>query len=155
MKITDNFTLEEFTNSFTATRKGFKEQFNPNAEIIYNLRIASMNTLEIIRQKFGSFSPTSAYRCERLNKAVGGSSKSFHCFGMAFDINLKEKNKALFKFIYENLYFSELIYEYGNDNNPDWVHVAYDQNHLDKVVKRVTKKGTFVLTKEQIQDLID
>jgi len=155
MKITDNFTLEEFTNSFTATRKGFKEQFNPNAEIIYNLRIASMNTLEIIREKFGGFSPTSAYRCERLNKAVGGSSKSFHCFGMAFDINLRERNKELFKFIYTHLQFSELIYEYGNENNPDWVHVAYDQNNLNNVVKRVTKKGTFVLTIEQIQALID
>jgi hypothetical protein len=155
MKITDNFTLEEFTNSFTATRKGFKEQFNPNAEIIYNLTVASKNTLEIIRQKFGGFSPTSAYRCPRLNKAVGGDNKSFHCFGMAFDINLRERNKELFKFIYENLTFSELIYEYGTENNPDWVHVAYDQNNLNKVVKRATRKGTVILTIEQIQALID
>ena len=82
----------------TKSSKQLQIPINPSAEIIYNLRIASMNTLEIIREKFGSFSPTSAYRCKRLNKAVNGSSKSFHCFGMAFDINLKERNKELFKF---------------------------------------------------------
>ncbi len=155
MNITQNFTLEEFTNSFTATRKGFKEQFMPDKEVIKNLTIASTNTLEKIRLKFGGFSPTSAYRCPRLNKSVGGSASSYHCFGMAFDINLTNRNKELFKYIYENLEFSELIWEYGTDENCDWVHVAYNQNNLCKSVKRVTKKGTFVLTKEQIELLIN
>jgi zinc D-Ala-D-Ala carboxypeptidase len=155
MNITQNFTLAEFTNSFTATRKGFKEQFEPNEDVIYNLTVASKNVLEKIRSKFGGFSPSSAYRCPRLNKSVGGSESSYHCRGMAFDINLTSRNKELFKYIYENLGFSELIWEYGTDDNCDWVHVAYNQNNLCKSVKRVTKKGTFVLNKEQIETLIN
>lgn len=155
MKISEHFTLEELTFSPTAINKGFKEQNTPPLQVIENLKVASLNILEPIRLKFGAFVTSSAYRCERLNKAVGGSKTSYHAFGMAFDINFNSKNKELFKFIYENLEFSELIWEYGNDNLPSWVHVAYDEDNLSKTVKRFYDKKTCkILTKDDIKKLI-
>ena len=38
--------------------------------------------------------------------------------------------------------WTELIWEFGDDNNPRWLHVGYDAKRLDKKVK-VAVKGTF------------
>ena len=34
-------------------------------------------------------------------------------------------NAEMFEYIKDNLDFDQLIWEFGNDNNPDWVHVSY------------------------------
>jgi len=70
----------------------------------------------------------SFYRSPDLNKAIGGSSKSQHCHGQAIDIDDtygRMTNAEMFQFIRENLDYDQMIWEFGNDDNPDWVHVSY------------------------------
>jgi hypothetical protein len=36
-------------------------------------------------------------------------------------------NKMLYDYIKDNLEFDQLIWEFGTDANPDWVHVSYSK----------------------------
>ena len=68
------------------------------------------------------------FRSEELNKAIGGSSKSQHCQGRAIDLDDTfghKTNAQMFQYIKDNLDFDQLIWEFGDENNPDWVHVSY------------------------------
>jgi hypothetical protein len=76
----------------------------------------------------GPIKINSFYRSPELNKAIGGSSKSQHCHGQAMDIDDtfgRMTNAEMFEFIREHLDFDQMIWEFGNDDNPDWVHVSY------------------------------
>lgn len=134
MNLSDNFTLNEFINSETAKKdpKKFAEQFNPPAVIIENLKYGAVNIAEPIRTKFGSFSPTCAYRSPALNQAVGGSSTSMHQTGEALDetfiINGKNESAKVFFWLIENkdtIPFTELIWEKGDVNEPNWIHIGW------------------------------
>ena len=86
---------------------------------------------------------SSGYRCDALNKAVKGAKNSYHTKGMALDIislNQKIDNKALFEFAKNLPAFSEVIWEFGSKTEPKWVHVAYDQNKLNKEVLTIGVK---------------
>jgi len=70
----------------------------------------------------------SFYRSPELNKAIGGSSKSQHCNGQAIDIDDtfgRMTNAEMYEFVKENLDFDQMIWEFGDDKNPNWVHVSY------------------------------
>ena len=76
----------------------------------------------------GPIKINSFYRSPELNKAIGGSSKSQHCNGQAIDIDDtygRMTNAEMYHFIKENLDFDQIIWEFGNDENPNWVHVSY------------------------------
>lgn len=135
-KLTTNFTLEELCFSQTALNHGWDEQQSPSKEVVSNLNYLSNKCLEPIRAKFGKFSPTSGYRCKRLNDSKGSTDASFHLIGCAADINLgsKEKNKKLFEFIKNELEFTELINEFSYS----WVHVAiHFGRENEKKVKKI------------------
>lgn len=140
-KLTNNFTLEELCFSRTATMQGFVEQDEPSHEVIENLMYLAGKILEPIRAKFGKFSPTSTYRCERLNTHLGSTNRSFHVIGCASDISLgsREKNKKLFEFIKSELQFTELINESPDKNGcPKWVHVAIQRGREnEKQIKKI------------------
>ena len=73
---------------------------------------------------------SSFYRSPELNTAIGGSKNSQHCKGEAIDLDdvySKVKNKVFFDYIKENLDFDQLIWEFGDDENPAWVHVSYKE----------------------------
>lgn len=53
MNLSFHFSLKEFTNSETATRNGYLEQWNPSTEIINNLTDLAVNVAEPIRKEFG------------------------------------------------------------------------------------------------------
>jgi len=148
-KLTANFSLEELTQSQTATAHDLEEiQSNPSKQIIDNLMYLAGKCLEPIRAKFGKFSPTNAYRSPELNAIIAPkSTKSFHLYGQAADINFrtKEKNKKLYEFIRDNLDFTELINEYDFQ----WVHVAIARGReKEKVVKKATKeKGIEIISR--------
>jgi hypothetical protein len=139
MKLTTNFSLAEFTTSETAMKNGFAEQYQPTKEIVDNLRKLAQHLAEPIRAKFGSFSPTVAYRCERLNNAVKGAKKSEHLQGKAFDetfikdgVNISGE---VFKWLLKSgLQWSKLIWEFGDENNPRWLHIGYDEKNLKNEV---------------------
>ena len=96
------------------------------------------NVFEPLRKYVGGpIRINSFYRCEDLNRAIGGSSSSQHCQGRAIDLDdtLGHKTNAeMYKYIKENLSFDQLIWEFGNDTNPDWIHVSYV--HPDENRKR-------------------
>lgn len=146
-QITENFTLEEMYRSATAERKGIDNR--PPQDIEDNLTYLVKNVLQPLRSHFGvPIRVTSGYRSPALNRAVGGSSSSWHAHGCAADIQIpsgKVSLKTVFEYIYNNLPYTELIAE-GIDRNGrvSWVHVALvkgreAKNNLDPAGRLCTK----------------
>ena len=126
MRLSENFTLAEFTKSQTATRKGLDN--SPNEEHLANAKELFENVVQKVRDNFGITVINSGYRGPELNEAVGGSSKSQHCKGQAVDIEVPgTSNYEVAKWIEENLEFDQLILEFYTPGIPDsgWVHVSY------------------------------
>tara|TARA_Y100001937_G_scaffold121086_1_gene179348 strand:- start:703 stop:1164 length:462 start_codon:yes stop_codon:yes gene_type:complete len=127
IKISKNITYKEAVHSNTAKRFDIKNE--PNAEQIANM----MSIAEMIFQPLRSYvggpiKITSFFRSPKLNKAIGGSTTSQHCKGQAMDIDDVygyKSNAEMYKYIKENLDFDQLIWEFGDDKNPSWVHVSY------------------------------
>jgi hypothetical protein len=113
--------------SRTATRRGIKN--NPNAEQMKNMIALAEEIFEPLRMWVnGPIKINSFFRSPELNKAIGGSSKSQHCHGQAIDIDDtfgKATNAEMYEFIKKHLDFDQMIWEFGDENNPDWVHVSY------------------------------
>jgi hypothetical protein len=127
MKISQNITLGEATKSQTATR--LKIDNTPNEEALLNMKHVAENVFEPIRKHFGiPIGISSFYRSPKLNKAVKGSKTSQHTKGEAIDIDADifggVTNAEIFEFVRQNLDYDQLIWEYGNDKNPAWVHVS-------------------------------
>lgn len=143
-KICKYLTLGEVVRSESAKRNGISNL--PTAEHLENMKALGVNVFDKIREHFGCpIGLSSAYRSEALNRVIKGSSRtSQHCKGEAFDIDAqihgKITNKAIFDYIRQNLDFDQLIWEYGTDQEPDWVHVSYKKNGGNrKSILRCTK----------------
>ena len=126
-KISNHITFRESINSYTAKRKGIENI--PNEYEITNMYILAHKVFEPLRKWVGGpIKINSFFRSEELNKAIGGSSTSQHCQGRAMDIDDVygyKTNAEMFNYIKDNLDFDQLIWEFGTDDNPDWVHVSY------------------------------
>lgn len=132
------FTIEELIRSTTATAKGINN--TPTPEIKANLERLVEKVLDPLREKYGKpITVNSGYRCPELNKAVGGSKTSDHMNGFSVDITAssKKENAILFQIIKDNFDFDQLIWEKGNSEYPDWVHVSYNPNRLRKQVLKM------------------
>ena len=130
------FTVAEFVRSETADRRGIDNKLPK--ELLPNVQALITNVLDPLREAWGKpITVTSGYRCEALNKAVGGSATSDHMKGCAADITAgsRKENKRLFYLIQElGLPFDQLIWEKGNSEGPDWVHVSYREGNNRKQV---------------------
>jgi hypothetical protein len=94
----------------------------------------------------GPIKINSFYRSPKLNRAIGGSSRSQHCHGQAVDVDDtfgKASNADMYNFIKEHLDFDQIIWEFGTDKNPDWVHVSYvsPQQNRNRCLKAYKKDG--------------
>jgi len=142
MQISKHLSFEECTHSATADRLGIVNN-NPNLDAIENMKILAEKVFEPIREHFNTpISVSSVWRGIPLNVAVGGSSTSQHCGGQAMDIDMsgkKPSNKEIFDYIKKNLDFDQLIWEFGNDKEPDWVHVSYSKIHNRKQILKGKK----------------
>lgn len=126
-----HFTIEEMTESSTAKAKDIDN--TPSQEILAKLQKLIEAILDPLREWYGKpIRVNSGYRCEALNKAIGGSKTSQHCLGEAADITAgsKEENKKLFEYIKDNLPFDQLI----NESDFSWIHVSYREGRLRKQV---------------------
>jgi hypothetical protein len=128
MKISTHLTLAELIRSDSAKRLKISNQ--PLPEHLDNMKVLAKAIFEPIRMHFKSpIYISSGYRSERLNKAIKGSKSSQHCLGQAIDIDMDGSglisNSNVFNFIKEHLDFDQLIWEFGDNYNPDWVHVSY------------------------------
>lgn len=132
------FTIEELTRSSTATTRGIDN--TPTPEIKANLERLVDKVLDGLREIYGKpITVNSGYRCPELNKAVGGSKTSDHMNGFSVDItaSCKKENAILFQIIKDNFDFDQLIWEKGNSEYPDWIHVSYNPNRLRKQVLKM------------------
>ena len=143
MKLSKNLTLAECTKSTTASRLGINN--TPDDEwIIENLRAIASDIFQPLRESFGCpIYVSSGYRSEALNKAIGGSKRSQHIQGRALDLDADVfgvcTNAQIFNYIRENLVFDQLIWEFGDDDSPDWVHVSFvrDGDNRGRCLKAV------------------
>ncbi len=143
--ISKNITYKEAIHSNTAKRLGIDNK--PNDEQIANMfTIAEMIFQPLRSYVGGPIKITSFFRSPELNRAIGGSKSSQHMKGQALDLDdvygLKT-NAEMFDYIRENLDFDQLIWEFGDDNNPNWIHVSYvdKQENRNRCLKAYKEKG--------------
>jgi len=126
-KISQNISYKEATKSNTALRLNLNN--NPDAYQVTNMVGVAENVFEPLREYVGGpIKINSMFRSEELNTAIGGSSRSQHIEGRAMDLDdtfAHKSNAEMFHYIKDNLNFDQLIWEFGDDNNPNWIHVSY------------------------------
>ena len=135
MKLSKNLSLAEVTKSTTAKRLGIDN--TPDEWTIQNLKQVAINVFQPLRDAFKHpIYVSSGYRSAELNTAIGGSKRSQHVEGRAFDLDADVfggcTNSQIFNWIKENVEFDQLIWEFGDDDNPDWVHVSYVYDGLNR-----------------------
>ena len=125
--ISKHISDKEGVYSRTALRLGIENK--PTVTHRDNMVKLANEVFEPLRAYVGGpIKINSFYRSPELNKAIGGSSKSQHCHGQAMDIDDtfgRITNAEMFNFIRDNLDYDQMIWEFGDDDNPDWVHVSY------------------------------
>jgi len=125
--ISKHISNKEGVYSRTALRLNIDN--TPTEEHKKNMRLLAKNIFEPLRAYVGGpIKINSFYRSPELNKAIGGSTKSQHCNGQAIDIDDtfgRATNAEMFEFIKQHLNFDQMIWEFGDDKNPNWVHISY------------------------------
>lgn len=145
MKLSEHLELAEVIRSESAKRRGISNM--PTEEHIKNLKLIAENVFEPIRANFRQpIRISSGYRSQALNAAIGGAMRSQHSSGEALDIDMEGtalSNKEIFIFIKDKLNFDQLIWEFGNKNEPDWVHVSYKANGQQRkqVLRAIKEQG--------------
>ena len=125
--ISKHVSYKEGVYSTTATRRGIDN--DPNNEQLVNMELIAEKVFEPLRKWVGGpIKINSFFRCLKLNTAIGGSKKSQHMKGQAMDIDDTfgvVANSDMYNYIKNNLDFDQMIWEFGDDENPNWVHVSY------------------------------
>ena len=125
--ISKHISDKEGVYSITSIRRGIDN--TPNKKQLQNMQLLADEVFEPLRTWVGKpIKVNSFFRSPELNKAIGGSSKSQHCHGQAIDIDDSYghvTNAEMYEYIKEYLDFDQLIWEFGDDDNPNWVHVSY------------------------------
>jgi zinc D-Ala-D-Ala carboxypeptidase len=150
LRISKHISYKEATQSQTATRKGISN--DPDAYQLQNMQLLAEKVFEPLREHFGvPIAINSFFRSQKLNKAIGGAAGSQHTQGRAIDIDDTlggVSNKQMFDYIKNHLDFDQLIWEFGDNNNPAWVHVSYvsETENRRRVLKASKKNGKTVYT---------
>ena len=125
--ISEHVSYKEGTYSITAIRRGIDN--TPNDLQLEYMELIAEKVFEPLRKWVnGPIKINSFFRSEELNKRIGGSNRSQHCKGQAIDIDDTFKvvaNSDMYNYIKNNLDFDQLIWEFGDDKNPNWIHVSY------------------------------
>ncbi len=143
--ISKHISEKEATKSVTALRLGIDN--TPNGDSLSNMKIIAEKVFEPLRDWVqGPIKINSFYRSIALNESIGGSSKSQHCQGRALDLDDVygyKTNKEMFDWIRDNLNYDQMIWEFGNEDNPDWVHVSYvsEDKNRNRILKAVRDDG--------------
>jgi hypothetical protein len=125
--ISEHISYKEGVYSTTALRRDIDN--TPNDEQLKNMETLAEEIFEPLRAYVGGpIKINSFFRSAKLNTAIGGSKTSQHCKGQAMDIDDtfgRMTNAEMYHWIKENLDFDQMIWEFGSDDNPNWVHVSY------------------------------
>ena len=143
--ISEHISYKEGVYSTTATRKGIDN--TPNNEQLKNMELIADEVFEPLRNYVGGpIKINSFFRSPELNTVIGGSSKSQHCKGQAIDIDDtfgRMTNAEMYHWIKEHLDFDQMIWEFGDDDNPNWVHISYvsEDENRNRCLKAYKDKG--------------
>ena len=143
--ISEHISYKEGTYSVTATRLGVDN--TPDNEQLSNMELVAEKVFEPLRKWVGGpIKINSFFRGLPLNTAIGGSKKSQHMKGQAMDIDDNyghATNAEMYHWIKENLDFDQMIWEFGDDDNPDWVHVSYvsEEENRNRCLTAYRKDG--------------
>ena len=139
MKISNHITYAEAIHSNTAKRRGIDN--TPSQTQVEAMKLLAEKVFEPLREWVGwPIKVNSFFRSEALNEAIGGSGTSQHCKGQAIDIDDvygRKSNAEMYNWIKENLDFDQMIWEFGTDMQPNWVHVSYvsEEKNRNKCLK--------------------
>ena len=140
--ISEHMTYAEGTYSFTGKQMSLKN--DPSPATLKVMQFTAEKLFEPIRNHFGSpIQILSFYRSPAVNKAVGGAEDSQHVTGEAMDISGTKyglDNSDIFGYILVNLKFDQLIWEFGTDDEPAWVHVSYSSTGKNRMQVLKAKK---------------
>ena len=143
--ISKHISYKEGVYSRTATRLNIDN--NPDDRQILNMCLIADEVFEPLRMWVGGpIKINSFFRSPELNTAIGGSTKSQHCQGQAIDLDDtfgRATNAEMYEFIKKHLDFDQMIWEFGDDDNPDWVHVSYisTKENRNRCLKAYKDKG--------------
>lgn len=145
MTLSNHVSLAEFCHSDTAKRRGIDNTIKDAAHLA-SAKLLCEKVFEPIREHFGvPIHISSGYRSAALNRAVKGSASSQHCKAEAMDIDAdrygKVTNKEIFDYIREHLEWDQMIWEFGNDSQPDWVHVSFKATGNRRQILKAIKEG--------------
>jgi len=152
-KISKHIGYNEATKSATAVRHGVDNV--PNAFELENMKLVANECFEPLREHHGApIGITSFFRSSLVNSLIGGSGSSQHCSGgssnkeeSAIDIDADIYNNGIsncyiFNWLCKNVEFDQLIWEFGNDSEPSWVHVSYRKGgNRSQVLKAIKVNG--------------
>ena len=139
MDISPHISYKEAVYSDTAKKLGIINI--PDFEQLSKMVTVANEIFEPVRKHFGvPIHVSSFFRSIELNKVIGGSKTSQHVLGEAMDIDAdkygKITNRQLFNYIKDNLKFDQLIWEFGTDKEPDWIHVSFKKtNNRGEILK--------------------
>jgi zinc D-Ala-D-Ala carboxypeptidase len=139
MKISDHITYAESIHSNTAKRKQIDN--TPNQTQVDAMKLLAEKIFEPLRKNVGGpIKVNSFFRSVALNEAIGGVASSQHCKGQAIDIDDvygRKSNAEMYKWVKENLDFDQMIWEFGTDMQPNWIHISYvsEEENRNKCLK--------------------
>jgi hypothetical protein len=145
MKISDHITYAEAIHSNTAKRKGIDN--TPSEVQVLSMKLLAEKIFEPLRKWVGGpIKVNSFFRSVTLNEAIGGVASSQHCKGQAIDIDdvySYKTNAEMYKWIQENLDYDQMIWEFGTDTQPNWVHISYvsKEENRNKCLKAYKEHG--------------
>ncbi|BDD11656.1 peptidase M15 (plasmid) [Fulvitalea axinellae] len=140
--ISENVSYREAVKSETAIRHAIVNE--PTEKALANMRRLAEEVFEPLRKRAGGpVAVTSFFRSPALNRRIGGSPTSQHCFGQAMDVDGHVyggiSNREIFRFILKHCEFDQLIWEFGDDIEPAWVHVSLREKGNRKQALRAVK----------------
>ena len=143
--ISEHVSYKEGVYSITATRLGVDNI--PDDKQLKNMELVAKKVFEPLRKWVGGpIKINSFFRGLPLNTAIGGSKKSQHMKGQAMDIDDNyghATNAEMYHWIKDNLDFDQMIWEFGDDDNPNWVHVSYvsEDDNRNRCLKAYRENG--------------
>ena len=142
MNLSAHVTLKEFQASGLATLRNLNNEMSESQ--IASAKLLCENVFEPLRLYLNTpIKISSGFRSVQLNKMIGGSATSQHTKGEAMDLQINAKG---FNFIKDKLMFDQLIWEFGNDEQPSWVHVSFSSRNRKQVLKASKKNGKTIYT---------
>ena len=150
-RISEHITHKEAVRSNTALRLNLKNI--PDDYQVSNMVGIATHVFEPLREYVGGpIKINSMFRSEDLNIAIGGSTSSQHCQGRAIDLDDTfghKTNAEMFNYIKDNLNFDQLIWEFGDNKNPAWIHVSYVSQEENRTrclrVEKVNGKNSYTV----------